>query len=350
MYRRIYDQHFASLWMATNADFAQHSLAAHFHEQCDVRGRRTNRSDGRAPDVYKHTLERLDPLSGEIYAFQKTIEQTPKSLCEKLYLRDLLFNAIHPKYPGSGLYVVGSTLNGFGSSASDMDLCLMITNQELDQRVDAIIHLTHVMGILRDHSWVKDLDVIFAKVPILRATFHAPFENIVVDLNANNSVAIRNTHLLAYYSGYDWRVRPLVCAVKAWAKQRGINNASQSSLTSYSLVLMEHYKEQFSPTRDIRQLEAGDRTPKGELLIGFFEYYAKTFDFDHQAISVRRGRAVRRADVSRCSRPTPPHAVYDERVFQCIKKSFEDASNTLKTKKTLEALLNVEPIDMLSGL
>lgn len=40
----------------------------------------------------------------------------------------------------------------------------------------------------------------------------------------------------------DWRVRPLVCVIKEWAKRHGINSANHSSLTSYSLVLMAiHY-------------------------------------------------------------------------------------------------------------
>lgn len=30
-----------------------------------------------------------------------------------------------------GLYVVGSSLNGFGNNTSDMDLCLMITNKDV---------------------------------------------------------------------------------------------------------------------------------------------------------------------------------------------------------------------------
>jgi DNA polymerase sigma len=38
------------------------------------------------------------------------------------------------------------------------------------------------------------------QVPILRITFKPPYAGIIVDLNTNNSVAIRNTHLLYYYS------------------------------------------------------------------------------------------------------------------------------------------------------
>jgi len=30
-----------------------------------------------------------------------------------------------------GLYIVGSSLNGFGTNRSDMDLCLMVTNRDV---------------------------------------------------------------------------------------------------------------------------------------------------------------------------------------------------------------------------
>lgn len=152
------------------------------------------------------------------------------------------------------------------------------------------------MGHLKTLPLIKGMDLIYAKVPIMRATFHPPFDKIVIDLNANNAVAIRNTHLLCFYSGckfhftllfwfrfemttifiilVDWRIRPLVCAIKEWAKKRGINNASQSSLTSYSLVLMaihylqcgvtpaivpslqHQYHERFDAHLDVRDLDS----------------------------------------------------------------------------------------------
>jgi len=31
-----------------------------------------------------------------------------------------------------GLYIVGSSLNGFGTSRSDLDLCLMITQRDVN--------------------------------------------------------------------------------------------------------------------------------------------------------------------------------------------------------------------------
>lgn len=79
----------------------------------------------------KKLISRLDPLSLQMYDFQKSTEQTTSSLCEKLYLRDLIYCTIAPHFSGCGLYIVGSTLNGFGSGSSDMDLCLMITPREV---------------------------------------------------------------------------------------------------------------------------------------------------------------------------------------------------------------------------
>ena len=63
-----------------------------------------------------------------------------------------------------------------------------------------------------------------------------------VDLNINNSVGIRNTHLLNAYARLDWRVAPLVLFTKHWARHQNINDASQSTISSYSLGLMViHY-------------------------------------------------------------------------------------------------------------
>ena len=50
--------------------------------------------------------------------------------------------------------------------------------------------------------------------------------------------SVRNTHLLYCYSQLDSRVRPLVLAVKKWARDCEINDASDNTLSSYALTLM----------------------------------------------------------------------------------------------------------------
>ena len=78
--------------------------------------------------------------------------------------------------------------------------------------------------------------LIAAKVPILR--FRDTRYNLQIDLNCNNVVGIRNTHLLRAYGTLDWRVQPLVITVKAWARHKNINDAKNMTLSSYTLTLM----------------------------------------------------------------------------------------------------------------
>jgi poly(A) RNA polymerase GLD2 len=100
-----------------------------------------------------------------------------------------------------------------------------------------------------------------------------------------------------------------VCAIKEWAKRRGINNANQSSLTSYSLVLMaihylqcaveppilpslqHHYPDRFTDKIDVLNLSISfpllpidgweygkNMMSLSDLLKGFFNYYAREFE------------------------------------------------------------------------
>uniref|UniRef100_A0A1I8BIT9 PAP-associated domain-containing protein n=1 Tax=Meloidogyne hapla TaxID=6305 RepID=A0A1I8BIT9_MELHA len=355
-------------------------------------------------------ISRMDVLSERIYDFHQNTEQNQMQLNRKLLLRDQLYYAISPIFPCNlikrcflyyflvcGLYIVGSSLNGFGTLHSDLDLCLMITNRDIDQKSDAVVVLSSVMRTLKTTMLVVDQQLIPAKVPILRIKCGGAFSDIVVDLNVNNSVAIRNTHLLCYYSAFDWRVRLIVMVVKEWAKRRGINNASQSSFTSYSLVLMViHYLQcganppvlpslqmlypkRFSEKIDVRLLNVSQpldplpsqvwnfdqRLSLGELLLGFLHYYAYEFNFETDAISIRMGRKMDRAQAMQNQSPfntlsqwhcicieepftlsNAAHSIYDERIFQEIKKTFADSYHDLDKQRDLDRFLSELPLQI----
>ncbi|KAI1714557.1 cid1 family poly A polymerase domain-containing protein [Ditylenchus destructor] len=338
--------------------------------------------------LHSHAIQ----LSDQILTLHHSVEQTENRLSHKLHLRDKLYYTISPVFPMCGLYIVGSSLNGFGNNKSDMDLCLMITNRDIDQRSDAVTVLSSIMRTLQTTDFVADQQLILAKVPILRIKFHPKISDVIVDLNANNSVAIRNTHLLCFYSSFDYRIRPLVAVVKEWAKRRGINDANRSSFTSYSLVLMViHYLQCgadppilpslqvlypkfFDSKADVRSLNISiplrpppnqiwpgfnaNKALLGELLIGFLQYYAYSFNFDTDAISVRLGCKTGRALVARNNSPfnhlsqwhcicieepftlsNTAHSIYDERIFSSIKQSFVTGYHELNVNRDLQSFL-----------
>ncbi|XP_008207094.1 poly(A) RNA polymerase gld-2 homolog A isoform X3 [Nasonia vitripennis] len=329
-----------------------------------------------------------DKLSKAIWDKFEQNQLTQSTFCHKMYLWRYLFGFIKSRFPQYGLYMVGSTLNGFGSNVSDVDMCLHVRDtSNVDQRGEAIYRLEQIMMCLRRSGkpYVRELELIQAKVPILK--IHDSVYNLDVDLNYNNVVGIRNTHLLYCYSRIDWRVRPLVLVVKMWAQCQNINNARHMTMSSYSLVLMvihflqcgvtpavlpclhNLFKGKFHPFSDIHSIDIheelnipnGALHPRntqtlGELLIEFFKYY-NTFDYEHYAISVRVADKI---PIETCryvrSFKNDPHqwkylcieepfdftntarSVYDPNAFQMIKEIFKQTYHRLKKTNNLNSI------------
>lgn len=142
-----------------------------------------------------------------------------------------------------------------------------------------------------------------------------------VDLNFNNPVGVRNTHLLFSYSQskslslifffcflnfcfffqVDWRLRPLALVVKLWAQHHEINNAKNMTISSYSFVLMvihflqcgvnppvlpclhAMYPQKFQLEHDVCTIDINEelepyysdnKQSLGELFLLFLEYYS----------------------------------------------------------------------------
>lgn len=162
------------------------------------------------------------------------------------------------------------------------------------------------------------------------------------DINFAAHLALQNTLLLRCYSHTDARVRPMILFIKHWSKVRGINSPYRGTLSSYGYVIMAlHFLinvaqpfvcpnlQMLAPTshaslstteaeeqslcmgRDVRfwrdeqeilrlaQCNSlnQNRETIGQLLRGFFEYYAQSgalstlsgrgFDWGREVVSIR---------------------------------------------------------------
>ncbi|NXL40073.1 GLD2 polymerase, partial [Glaucidium brasilianum] len=277
-----------------------------------------------------------DKLSQQILELFQACQQQTSDLNRKELCRTQLQREIQQIFPQSRLFLVGSSLNGFGTRGSDGDLCLLVKEEpiptfvfnvnilfQVNQKTEArhILSLVQKLFSTKLCNYIERPQLIRAKVPIVK--FRDKVSCAEFDLNVNNVVGIRNTFLLRTYAYIENRVRPLVLVVKKWASFHDINDASRGTLSSYSLVLMvlhylqtlpepilpslqKHYPEYFDPTMQLNLVhQAACNIPPylskngsslGDLLIGFFKYYATEFDWSHQMISVREGKAVPRPD------------------------------------------------------
>ncbi|GFO36881.1 poly(a) RNA polymerase gld-2-like protein a [Plakobranchus ocellatus] len=327
-------------------------------------------------------------------------QMSEDDLKKKLLLRKSLLSVLTGAYPNCRLFMVGSSMTGFATKASDVDMCLMITQDEIDQKRDATLILSSIARALRQCSFVRHSQVIRAKVPILKfydqvshsqvirakvpiLKFYDQVSGVECDLNINNLVGIRNTHLLRHYAYMDWRVRPLMLFVKKWARFHDINDASKKTISSYSLTLMLiHYlqaginppvlpclqqlkPEMFSSKTDVRKLslslqEKANFTSKnqatlGELFLGFLNYYTYVFSYGTHVISIRKGKCVNRNEVRtlgdsmqwkylNIEEPfegsNTARSVYDLHVFTRIMRVFKASYSFLEKSRDLEAILS----------
>ncbi|XP_064459794.1 poly(A) RNA polymerase GLD2-like [Ornithodoros turicata] len=335
------------------------------------------------PQVLSSHKEDWEKVSRDIQFYFEKNKQTKEMLRKKMKLRDTLYSIFRKSFPLCGLYIVGSSMNGTGSCKSDMDMCLMLTHYEMNQRTEATTILRHLADSLQEFDFVQQLQVIYAKVPILK--IKDAVSGVEVDLNVNNTVGIRNTQLLNCYTRMNPRVAPLTLLVKAWAQHHGINEARHMTLSSYSLVLMViHYLQcechppvvpciqqmmpnKFQPNEDVRNLKLYEDLPPfvsensmslGELFLGFLHYYSSKFDFSQQCISVRLGAtihknvAIKYQSIKNCpgqwkyicieepfDRTNTARAVYDPSAFELIQSTFNRSASLLQATRSLQSVL-----------
>ncbi|NXK88168.1 GLD2 polymerase, partial [Formicarius rufipectus] len=337
------------------------------------------------PDPTETRLpEAKDKLSQQILELFQACRQQASDLNRKELCRTELQKEIQLIFPQSRLYLVGSSLNGFGTRSSDGDLCLVIKEEPVsnlkhivNQKTEArrILTLVHKLFSTKLCNYIERPQLIRAKVPIVR--FRDKVSYVEFDLNVNNVVGIRNTFLLRTYAFIENRVRPLVVAVKKWASWHAINDASRGTLSSYSLVLMvlhylqtlpepilpslqKNYPECFDPTMQLHLVHQApcaippyiskNGSSLGDLLIGFFKYYATEFDWNHQMISVREAKALPRPDGIEWRNKficveepfdgtNTARAVHEKQKFDMIRGEFSQAWRLLRDKKDLNCVL-----------
>lgn len=138
-------------------------------------------------------------VSKQIFDTFLRVRQSNETYIEKAKLREKLYNIMRKCFKAPiDLYIVGSSINNLGHNNSDVDMCLVFSDREIDQSTDALQILQYVREQLRQYEFVRRPNLIMAKVPLLR--FEDGLSTVAVDLNVNNSVGIRNTHLINCYT------------------------------------------------------------------------------------------------------------------------------------------------------
>jgi len=145
---------------------------------------------------------------------------------------------------------------------------------------------------------------------LVPASFGLSNDSIPIDFSVNAVTPLHNAALLTECGQMEPRARELILLVKRWAKDRGICHAAKGHLAPYSWVLLSIFFAQqeglLPPVADFKMASglmgkkseektkwsppAGAEKPIGTLFKEFVHFYAREFDWQKEAISVRTGR------------------------------------------------------------
>ncbi|KZT64835.1 hypothetical protein DAEQUDRAFT_698077 [Daedalea quercina L-15889] len=279
------------------------------------------------PQPRKHVSRQrfAQEFSQCLYDFVIQLLPTAEELAVKEDVRKLLERLIRTIEPDSRLLSFGSTANGFSLRNSDMDLCCLIDSEERLSATD----LVNMVGDLLERETkfhVKPLP--HARIPIVKLSLDPapglPY-GIACDIGFENRLALENTRLLMCYAMIDPpRVRTMVLFLKVWSKRRKINSPYTGTLSSYGYVLLVIYflvhvksppvlpnLQLMQPLRPISKEEthlnghniwffddiellrqrwkSANTESVAELLIDFYKFYSREFQYTHGVASIRAG-------------------------------------------------------------
>ncbi len=217
----------------------------------------------------------------------------------------------------------GSSANGFSMRGSDIDLALNF--DESVQIDDVSTVLTKLKKQLLSDG-IHSARIIGHRLPILKVHYF----NVECDICVNNYFAVVNTLYLLTFSKLDKMLQEVVHMIKYWAKNVGINESAQGTLSSYSYVLMiifyfqnigrlpslhkllhhpsvnkadianpnpvlgmdcRYVSNVATVKRIMNRNMIRDRVTGAELVIGFFMFYAQ-FDFSKYSVCVKSGAPI----------------------------------------------------------
>jgi len=197
-----------------------------------------------------HTFNSLSTAMGKLYEEKYMVSD--RVLEQREMVRSYIERAVAKcdSFPqGTRVLIFGSSANGFGSSASDLDMCLqMPVDAKLPGEKDdptGAVAMAELARLLEQNQMQNvDTSRLTARIPILM--FHCPRPMMQVgeeavmecDLSFMNPLAVLNTSLLLSYSRVHPITRVLAAIIKRWAKARDINNPSKHTLSSYGYILM----------------------------------------------------------------------------------------------------------------
>ena len=214
------------------------------------------------------------------------------------------------------VHLFGSSATKLDESGADIDLYLTIPNHvtlslpgewQLFQRLSEELQTSKYKN--NNQNGFNVINIFETTVPIIK--LYDESNDIRCDISFGKQIENRsNVELLNKICDYnkDKRIRELIIAIKNWSRNRDLNDASRNRLNSFGFVLLVihylqhvkilpmlkkkkngYYGNQMVELMERKNNNKSNQLYLGDLLIGFFEYYAD-FNFMEYSISLFKSK------------------------------------------------------------
>ncbi|KAM7184609.1 hypothetical protein V8F33_012899 [Rhypophila sp. PSN 637] len=212
---------------------------------------------------------------------------------------------VRRKFRDAEVYPFGSYASGLYLPTGDMDLAFL--SDEYKRGGYAKYHTKSTLFKLRGllnydrKAWQNDIEcIIGAKVPIVK--YVDSKTALKVDISFENTSGIVAIETFKQWK-HEYPAMPvLVTLIKQFLAMRGLNEPVNGGIGGFSVICLVVCLFQHEPSFQTKSLDTTHAL--GEVLMRFFEFYGKIFNYKDVAISVKPPKLVKKVSHKlACSRP-----------------------------------------------
>ena len=239
-------------------------------------------AQSQVPWITQPTLQINDPLLQlheeiiDFFDFMQPTEREKKAR-EELLIR--IKKVIKGIWPESEVHIFGSYETGLWLPNSDLDIMVLTFNS------DPAEDLIHTLSRSDLMHMASEMDLITsATVPILK--FRDKSSSIYVDICFNTENGVQGVSIVKSYLEVYPEARYLVCVIKYFLKQRGLNETYSGGIGSFLSFCMVIASIQQHPSRP-KNPSNFNRFLLSHYLVFFFKFFGEEFKYETNALSIR---------------------------------------------------------------
>ena len=176
-------------------------------------------------------------FNSEIYEYVNYIIPKNYSLLQRQNTKQRLINIIKKYQPKWKVFLYGSFSQNTSTVFSDLDFAI-ISNVDSSRKKD-LNELIYIMKILRNDGFSRNIRLIRARVPILKAT--CSLTGINVDISVNRDNGYKAARIIRNILDKCKVLKPTIIILKILLKKNNLNDAHTGGMSSFLLFHLVYF-------------------------------------------------------------------------------------------------------------